>query len=42
MNKEFLPKEVQSPLWQRAGIVLAVLFFGFFVTMNVGRQIALW
>lgn len=35
MNKKLLPREVQSPLWQRVVVGLAVLFFGFFCVMNL-------
>jgi hypothetical protein len=35
----FLPKEVRAPLWRQAIIALSVLFFGFFVLMNILKQI---
>jgi hypothetical protein len=35
LNKTLLPKEVQSPFWQRAMVGLGVLFYGFFSVMNL-------
>jgi len=34
-NKILLPKEVQSPFWQRAIVGFGVLFYGFFSVMNL-------
>lgn len=42
VNRKFLPKEVRSAPWRQGAVGLAVLFFGFFVVMNAGRQLGLW
>lgn len=35
LNGTLLPREVRSPLWQRAGVGLGVAFYGFFSVMNL-------
>jgi hypothetical protein len=35
LNARFLPREVQAPLWQQAGVVAAVVFYGFFFLQNL-------
>ncbi len=33
VNRKFLPKEIQAPLWREVLVVLSSLFFAFFVTV---------
>lgn len=35
LNGTLLPREVRSPLWQRAGVGLGVAFYAFFSVMNL-------
>jgi hypothetical protein len=35
LNRTLLPREVRSPLWQRAAVALGVAFYGFFSAMNL-------
>ena len=35
LNRTLLPREVRSPLWQQAGVVLGVVFYAFFAAMNL-------
>lgn len=37
VNTRLLPPELRPPLWRRAALVVMALFYGFFVTLSLGR-----
>lgn len=39
INRKFLPKELQPPMWRQIMLVLTALFFLFFVTMLILNQV---
>jgi uncharacterized membrane-anchored protein len=39
VNRKFLPPELRPPLWRELTLVLAALFFAFFVTLTVLNQV---
>jgi len=34
LNTHLLPREIQPPLWRRAGLIAMALFYGFFVVLS--------
>jgi hypothetical protein len=39
VNRKFLPREVQAPLWRNAMVVIAVLFFAFFTIVALQQNV---
>ncbi len=39
VNRKFLPKEMQPPLWREAILLLCVAFFGFFFTLLIMSKV---
>jgi hypothetical protein len=42
VNRKFLPKELKPALWREVALILCALFYGFFVSMLVGKQTGWW
>ena len=42
LNRKFLPRELQGPLWERALTGLAVVFYALFFVASVGRLLNFW
>ena len=39
VNRSFLPKAIQAPLWREVVVVFSSFFFLFFVTMILGKNL---
>ena len=39
VNRRFLPRELQAPLWREIALVVSALFYGFFVVLALGAAL---
>ena len=39
VNRKFLPKEIQPPVWRQIGLILCAVFYSFFGTMTVIQRV---
>ena len=39
VNRKFLPKEIQPPLWRQIGLILCAIFYGTFGTLTVVQKV---